>query len=273
MTTFSKEIVVKNRLEEKKKIADTVFIINDLPNDLILVVFSFLDFVTLCCVKPVCKWWMESIVDQSVERRLGKKTFVTREELKDAVLKYCICKSGVTNNDNSERFAESLARTYGWPIGKWDVLFILLEFSKTKQTSTKDIGEWDMSNAITFYCMFKGARSFNQDLSKWNTSNVLDMSFMFCGAKSFNQDLSSWNTSEVLYMNGMFRDAASFCQNISSWNVSAVQQKGSMFYGASSFNNKFEPRFHTDSGDDSQADSGNWLATVCCYICKAGVLR
>jgi len=50
---------------------------------------------------------------------IGKKQFLTNEELGEAVLKYCTKK---------RESAEKLATTYGWPIGKWDV-FLITDFS------------------------------------------------------------------------------------------------------------------------------------------------
>jgi len=78
-------------------------VFKDLPDDTILVVFGFTQFPTLCQVKPVCKWWLQS-VDNGIALRLGKKQFLSRDELLKAVGKYY---------NDKRKFSEVLATTYG----------------------------------------------------------------------------------------------------------------------------------------------------------------
>jgi surface protein len=143
-----------------------------------------------------------------------------------------------------------VARTYGWPIGIWDVskiqdfsyLFSAFDFYLGERFNTdaatfnEDISRWTMSSAITMNYMFHGAASFDQPLSDWNVSSVSDMTAMFAEATSFDQPLADWNVSSATSMAFMFLGAASFNQPLGNWNVSSVTFMRSMFEGATSFN-------------------------------------
>merc|ERR1712176_37989 len=106
----------------------------------------------------------------------------------------------------ASNWAEHMASTYGWPIGKWDV-------SRVK-------------SFVDLFCphrsMYDMYSNFNEDIGSWNTSSVTNVKSMFLDASSFNQDISSWDTSNVTNMAGMFRNASSFNQNISSWDTMNV---------------------------------------------------
>eukprot|EP00547_Thalassionema_nitzschioides_P015306 CAMPEP_0194255776 /NCGR_PEP_ID=MMETSP0158-20130606/35299_1 /TAXON_ID=33649 /ORGANISM="Thalassionema nitzschioides, Strain L26-B" /LENGTH=153 /DNA_ID=CAMNT_0038994245 /DNA_START=21 /DNA_END=479 /DNA_ORIENTATION=- len=145
-------------------------------DDLLLVIFSFVDFPTLIRIQRVSTYWM-MIASRAIPGRLGNKPFFTNQELRLRIKQYC---------NNKVKFADEIASIYGWPIGKWDVSHVF-DFSCAftgQLYFNEDIGDWDMSNAIILCIMFWGARSFNQDLSKWNTSNVTNMCYMFSGATS-----------------------------------------------------------------------------------------
>lgn len=204
--------------------------------DLLFLIFDFVDFPTLIRVQQVCSYW-RTVVHITIPRVIGCKKFTTTEELIEMIKKYCSKKS---------RFADELARTYGWPIGRWDVSLIT-NFQGAFEYQTdfnEDISEWDMSNATKLECMFWRARSFNQDLSKWNTSQVVNMAHMFRHAMSFNGNISTWNTSRVKTMSYMFFGTKSFNQNISVWNVKNVgNHNQSMFVGAVAFNKHHAPSF------------------------------
>ena len=66
------------------------------------------------------------------------------------------------------------------------------------------ISNWDTSNVTNMYCMFYGAKEFNEDIGTWDTSNVTDMSNMFFEAKKFNQYIGNLDTSNVTKMGSMF---------------------------------------------------------------------
>eukprot|EP00546_Thalassionema_frauenfeldii_P003428 CAMPEP_0178938026 /NCGR_PEP_ID=MMETSP0786-20121207/26102_1 /TAXON_ID=186022 /ORGANISM="Thalassionema frauenfeldii, Strain CCMP 1798" /LENGTH=105 /DNA_ID=CAMNT_0020616699 /DNA_START=454 /DNA_END=767 /DNA_ORIENTATION=- len=105
------------------------------------------------------------MVHRMIPSILGNQKFMTHEELYDKVRKY---------HDNKIIYADELARTYGWPIGKWDVS-LLTDFTKMfcqLQNFNEDISDWDMTNVTYLDRMFQQAYLFNQDLSKWNTSQV-----------------------------------------------------------------------------------------------------
>ncbi|WP_162182443.1 BspA family leucine-rich repeat surface protein [Lacinutrix jangbogonensis] len=94
----------------------------------------------------------------------------------------------------------------------------------------------DLSQATSFYRIFKEATSMNQDISGWNVSTITNMVSTFYGATAFNQDISTWNVSNVDDMGGMFFDAIAFNQDISGWIVSKVTRMDSMFKNAFAFN-------------------------------------
>ena len=197
-------------------------------DDMVLFIFEALDFPTLLRIQQVCTHWKQK-VDQFLPRIVGRKKFMTREELRDKI-KQCCCV-------DKFKFADELARTYGWPVGKWNVSMITnFESAFWNQFNfNEDMSEWDVSNATSFRCMFYRARSFHQDLAKWNTSKVTTMFGMFCSAQSFNGNISKWDTSRVTTMRSMFRCAYSFNSDISKWNTPQVTDMEHMFRHARSF--------------------------------------
>lgn len=179
-------------------------------DDVILVIFSFLDVTTLCYIKAVRRHWSQCLIPRAILYKLpstGQKPFENYKDLIRMVRKYCT---------NKILYAEEIARSYGWPIGKWDVsrvtqfVFIFLYMKDFNE----DISEWDVSNATTMHGMFSHALSFNQDLSKWNTSNVKSMTECFYHARSFNGDITTWDVSKVERATNMFRFATSFDQDL-----------------------------------------------------------
>mmetsp|Transcript_27657 Transcript_27657/g.40834 ORF Transcript_27657/g.40834 Transcript_27657/m.40834 type:complete len:174 (-) Transcript_27657:379-900(-) len=166
----------------KKECITTIF--EELPFDVVLFVFGFapFSFPTLCRLKPVCKRWMQ-IIDRGIDTMSLKKPFLTNQELCDAVRKHA---------EDKTKFAEELARTYGWPIGKWDVSQVT-DFSgifHNMYNFNEGIKDWDVSNGTNFRFMFYDATSFNQKLDKWNVSHATNMESMFEGAASFDRNLS-----------------------------------------------------------------------------------
>jgi surface protein len=174
--------------------------------------------------KRVCRSWRDTCTDAIDAKQT--KAFLTNQELRQAVQKYCgynkATRSFWYNEHCNPQEAEEIAQTYGYPINKWDVsnLQDLSYIFYYVDTFNEDISLWNVSNATTMKLMFDGAKAFNQDLSSWNVSNVTNMNWMFAGAEAFNQDLSSWNVSSVTYINFMFWKAEAFNQDLSSWNVS-----------------------------------------------------
>jgi surface protein len=174
---------------------------------------------------------------------ISRVPFGTTSELRRAVDDY------LANNSTTSL----VARTYGWPIGIWDVskiqdfrfLFSADEsiFSEqanpTAATFNEDISGWTMSSATNMTSMFAGARSFDQPIGNWNVSSVQDMSFMFSRALSFDQPLGDWNVSGVTDMSNTFHSASSFNQPLVNWEVSSVRDMSFMFAYATSFNRSF----------------------------------
>ena len=200
---------------------------NQLPNDIKGGILSHYDVRTLTVKKRVCRSW-RTLCTQAIDAKCtqdGTSRFISREQLVDAVKRYCGCiriqwadgrndlviMNGIEVPTPEE--AERIAQMHGWPINRWDV------------------------SAITdFSEVFFGRASFNESISSWDMSSALTMEFMFCEADSFNQDLSTWNVSSVRNMRDMFRSASSFNGNIRNWDVSNVTDMTRMFAGASSFN-------------------------------------
>eukprot|EP00546_Thalassionema_frauenfeldii_P006749 CAMPEP_0178917012 /NCGR_PEP_ID=MMETSP0786-20121207/12997_1 /TAXON_ID=186022 /ORGANISM="Thalassionema frauenfeldii, Strain CCMP 1798" /LENGTH=217 /DNA_ID=CAMNT_0020590489 /DNA_START=117 /DNA_END=767 /DNA_ORIENTATION=- len=217
MTCFSKEVTSQKQRLQTNDIA--------LPEDTFFVVFDFSMFQTLCRVKTVCKWWMKKI-DTAILFRVGRKQFITNKQLREAVRRYCFEK---------KYNSEELARTYGWPIGKWDVSQVT-DFSyifKHMRCFNEDISDWDVSNGTNFSFMFCEANCFNQDLSSWNVSQATSFWAMFLRATLFNLN---WNTSHVTTMCFMFYQASSFNGNVSTWDTTNVLDMEFMFSNATSFN-------------------------------------
>jgi surface protein len=112
----------------------------------------------------------------------GYHAFTSTEQLYDAVDAYLL--------DNSSE--TEVARTYGWPIGTWDVSR-LTNFDRVFDATPFGYQTHDRymrSNTLS--------ASFNEDLSGWDTSRAVSMSSMFDGAEAFNQDLSTWDVSNVV---------------------------------------------------------------------------
>jgi hypothetical protein len=128
---------------------------------------------------------------------ISRLRFDTTSELRYAVDVYLV--------DNSTDTL--VARSYGWPIGVWDVskiqdfsyLFSADEsafsehFNPAAANFNEDISGWELSSATTTTSMFAGAVSFDQPIGSWNVSGVQDISFMFSRAISFDEPLGDWN--------------------------------------------------------------------------------
>jgi surface protein len=129
------------------------------------------------------------------------RSFTSTDELYQAVDIYIL---GLTEDPRDS----IVARTYGYPIGTWDVsqvtnfsrvfdpdrdsTFDLLRPPSFNSTFNEDLSGWNVSAAETMFGMFLYANSFNQDLSPWDVSSVNNLSGMFRYATAFNQDLCSW---------------------------------------------------------------------------------
>jgi hypothetical protein len=177
---------------------------------------------------------------------ISQKRFESTAELRSALDRY-LADNGRTT---------LVARTYGWPIGLWDVSMIQdfsyifaasstvgirfssnlgARFNPLAVNFNEDISDWNVSGATTMEGMFYAASSFNQPIGAWDVSSVRSMAFMMTNATSFNQPLVDWNMSSVTDMTEMFHLASSFDQPIGAWDVSSVQVMGAMFREAGSF--------------------------------------
>mmetsp|Transcript_29388 Transcript_29388/g.43372 ORF Transcript_29388/g.43372 Transcript_29388/m.43372 type:complete len:220 (-) Transcript_29388:31-690(-) len=168
MSTKEGQPATKQQINSSDIIVVDPAVIRDavvLSEDILMLIFSFTDFVTLIrVVQRICMHW-KMMVCRTLPFILGSKPFETRRELIGRIREYC---------GNKILYADKIARIYGWPIGKWNVSKIVnFELAFEDQANfNEDIGEWDMSNATNLVGMFSGAADFNQDVSRWNTLDV-----------------------------------------------------------------------------------------------------
>ena len=80
---------------------------------LLLEILTFVDVVSLVQAKGVCRQ-LQRMATKAIDQNYNNnpQAFETGNELKVAVSKYI----NTVENPND---AEDIARTYGWPIGKW----------------------------------------------------------------------------------------------------------------------------------------------------------
>ena len=90
-----------------------------------------------------------------------------------------------------------------------------------KASFNDNINNWDVSNVVNMYYMFKEHPPLIK-LNSWDVSSVTNMQEMFSHATNFNGDISEWVLTSVETMRNMFWNAASFNSDITSWDVSNV---------------------------------------------------
>lgn len=187
-----------------------------------------------------------------------------------------------------------VARTYGWPIGTWqvggitDFSFLFADASRFNEP----LNRWDMSSAQTLRGMFRNAKRFSQDLGAWNTTSVVDMSSLFFMADAFADcGVTRWNASLVRNMEYMFAGASSFDCDISAWQLESIENMNNFLRQATTFrqtslcgwgsdlwrahserNATWDDAFR-DSGclvdsDPRPIDSGALLSPIC-TVCSA----
>ena len=88
-----------------------------------------------------------------------------------------------------------------------------------------DVSHWATKQVSSMSAMFYSAEAFNADVTQWNTGSVTDMGFMFYGATAFNQGIGNWTTTNVFDMNGMFSGCTAFNQDLSGWDVTGVSSR------------------------------------------------
>ena len=133
------------------------------------------------------------------------------------------------------------------PIEEWDVSLVS-DFSNVFRhvnITSQNLGQWDVSNAVTFAGMFSFAKNFvGNGLENWNgkTRGVISMSNMFNNAGSFDGNISGWEVGSVTDFSNMFAGAASFSPlknestSLELWDVSKGTNFEGMFKGAEMFN-------------------------------------
>jgi surface protein len=183
--------------------------------------------------------------------------FASTEELYDAVDEYLLALQ-ISEVGNETNTATALAQInvslkYGFPIGTWDVSR-LTNFSRVfdpdrsavlepfrflpENTSTfnEDLGDWDVSNAVTMRGMFACAVNFRgYGLENWDVGRVQDFSYMMARAQAFEADVSAWNTSSATTMEAMMYETQVFNGNVTAWDVSNVESMAYMFSTALQF--------------------------------------
>ena len=153
----------------------------------------------------------------SQEDENGKRPFIDTYELSIAVNEYL---ADPTNPDSE------VAKTYGWPIGTWNVglitNFVNLFSQKSDVVFDDSLTGWDTSNVDDMSSIFLGCTNCNPDISSWDVSKIINMYGMFCLTDTFNSDISKWDTAKVENMGALFSQSLSFDQDISGWDVSNV---------------------------------------------------
>ena len=150
-----------------------------------------------------------------------KRVFSSTLELYAAVDLYLL---------NPSSLVTAVARTYGHPIGAWDVSQItdfgrLFSVGRNVRSAnfSEDLNGWNVSGARNMQSMFSGKgqvrNPFNGNIDDWDVSSVRDMSEMFGFAHLFNRDLSKWDVSRVQNVSLMFWNATSFQQNLCDWGM------------------------------------------------------
>jgi Leucine-rich repeat (LRR) protein len=127
---------------------------------------------------------------------------------------------------------------YG-PIEMWDVSRVdqfneLFDFERNPLAHylSADLGQWDVSNAITLRGMFKGAKYVNFDVSTWDVSNVQEFHGMFNNATNFQgTGLERWDVSQGRLFMIMFAETESLLDelNIQNWNPTNAEDATAMF--------------------------------------------
>jgi surface protein len=195
---------------------------------LVVYTLSFLqlkvDVKTLLQMEKISKTWRQ-FCKKTIDDKCGNngpKPFQSKQELVDAVEKYCKYEAEAM---------EEIACTYGYPMDKWNVSQVedMSNVFRSRHTFNEYIGSWDVSNVTDMRYMFYDASVFNQNIGSWNVSSVTNMSGMFNHARGFNQNIGSWDVSSVTNMWYMFYNASLFNQDIGSWNVSNVTAMRFMF--------------------------------------------
>jgi surface protein len=151
---------------------------------MVVYALSFLDVKHLLQKERVNKTWRK-LCTRTIQGKCGPngpQTFQSKQELKDAIKRYCKY-DAVT--------IEELACTYGYPIDRWNVSQVedMSWLFSRMHTFNEPIGSWDVSSVTDMGDMFYDASHFNQDIGAWQVSSVKIMSCMFENAMDFNQDI------------------------------------------------------------------------------------
>ena len=138
-------------------------------------------------------------------------------------------------SDMSRMFSGSSALVETGRIGDWDVSNVVNMYALFRDATevNPNLSDWDVSSVTTMEEMFINASSADASLNSWDVSSVSNMSYMFRSAGDVSQDLAEWDTSSVTNMRGMFLDVSSN-PDVSAWDVSSVETMLTMFTSAAS---------------------------------------
>jgi surface protein len=134
-------------------------------------------------------------------------------------------------------------------IGNWNVGKVtdMSNMFLWQGSFNRAIGNWDVSNVISFYRFMRGAEIganngegiFNRPLN-WNPRSAVTMEEMLCYQRSFNQDIGGWDVSKVQNFNsflaipnltnttnGVFNNGGA--DTLKYWNTSSATNMNKMF--------------------------------------------
>jgi len=129
----------------------------------------------------------------------------------------------------------------------------------TLMTTINNVNKWDVSKIQIFRNTFRETNNFNQDIGNWNMSSAVSLSGMFFGSSTvapygaFNNgssdSIKNWDVSKVQDFSAMFFNQPLFNREVGLWDVSSATNLLGMF-GCTNVNTNVLGTFN-NAGSDS----------------------